>query len=138
MWCFRKYTGLPGFDLTTSARCFIVFSMAPQREADGEPISHAGSQSVRQAGMQLGKQVGRQAGKHTIWLFSVSVYDDKHWGTSLALEPLVVEWFNIRTMYFLVAVRNPAGGLVIAGPAARPLSLFLYSALVKILLTTKF
>ena len=99
------------------------------------------SQSVRQAGKQPGRQAvsrARQAGrqKHTVWLFSVADYNYKNWGTYCAPAHSVVEWLNTRPMIGVALVQIPAGCPRIAGSADRPLSPFVYSALVQILLTT--
>ena len=82
----------------------------------------------------------RQAETHSLAFFQLPTTTDyKHWGTQGVQEQSVVEWSNTKA-------RKPPGGASNAGwqdwriadSANWPLSPFLYSTLVQILLTTDF
>ena len=92
-----------------------------ERLSVSQSVSQSGKQSVRQSVGQAGRQTGRQ--KHTVWLFALTDYRYKQWGTIGQQEHSVVEWQNTRPMTGLTPLRIPASSSAIASTADRLMSL---------------
>ena len=124
------------YDLGAVIDCLRQGTSKRGRQSANQPVRQASSQS----GSPSGKQAGREAGRSTQFgFFSVADYEYKHWGTRGLQEHSVVEWSNTRQTNRLASVRISAGRIG-RSPAQPiwPLSPFLYSTLVQILLSTNF
>ena len=73
------------------ARNSIAFSNARRRQAESQPITQSGRQSISQADNQASRQEDRQFD-----FCSFANYDYKHRGTWGVQEHSVVEWSNTR------------------------------------------